>query len=523
MGAKGKMLALEISPKVIRAMEYVPGTSPLEVTLAAATDWPGGEPVRVGRFLRDFLSSRGFTAKRAVVSYFGPLIEHRIYVLPPTTGETREALLRGKVAEEISTPVSELRVTGEIIGKQVERGVDRDEVLAVYIPEFEIRRLVFLLIEAGITPVRVTSVPLALSVLHPGDQADSVVGFLHADPSRAVIGVSGGGKLRFAREFPADFPQTGSPAPAVPEYRLMDLSAAGAPEGAAELSEEEMAAERVMTELTRTVLYYRQLTRGESISQIYWSGMTPSGAMKRLVAERLRLEIAPHPAVAAVKDPGAFGADPAGFSVPIGLALLGEETDRVNLLPAEYLGRRERWKNLVAMAAVAAVFLAANAFLYLGLQNAETRYRQVLASLSAGTNLNLSSQEEFLRWRDLRRVAREASAGEQALRTPFTRWKGFFARIGAPVPETMTFSSLGVTRDGDGFAAELKGKVHGETLTGVQDKLNGFLASVRKGGILSDVEYVPVDIRPRKEADRQLGYEQEFRVSFRLSEGEERR
>ena len=89
MGAKGKMLALEISPKVIRAIEYVPETSPLEVTLAAATDWPGGEPVRVGRFLREFLSSRGFTARRAVVSYFGPLIEHRIYVLPPTTGETR--------------------------------------------------------------------------------------------------------------------------------------------------------------------------------------------------------------------------------------------------------------------------------------------------------------------------------------------------------------------------------------------------------------------------------------------------
>jgi len=140
MSAKGKMLALEISPKVVRAMEYVPGTSPLEVTLSAATDWPGGEPVRVGRFLREFLSSRGFTARRAVVSYFGPLIEHRIYVLPPTTGETRDALLRGKVAEEISTPVSELKVTGEIIGKQVERGVDRHEVLAVYIPEFEIRQ-----------------------------------------------------------------------------------------------------------------------------------------------------------------------------------------------------------------------------------------------------------------------------------------------------------------------------------------------------------------------------------------------
>jgi hypothetical protein len=521
MGAKGKMLALEISPKVIRAMEYVPGTSPLEVTLAAATDWPGGEPVRVGRFLREFLSSHGFTAKRAVVSYFGPLIEHRIYVLPPATGETRDALLRGKVAEEISTQVSELRVTGEIIGKQVERGVERQEVLAVYIPEFEIRRLVFLLIEAGITPVRVTSVPLALSVMHPKDQADNAVGFLHVDPSRAIIGVSGGGKLRFARDFPADFPQNGSPAPAVPEYHLMDLPAADAPEGDAELSEEETAAERVMTELTRTFLYYRQLTRGGSISQIYWSGTTPSEAMKRLVAERLRLEIAPHPAVAAVvwlRD--GLSADPAGFAVPIGLALLGEEPDRVNLLPTEYLGRKERWKNLVAVAVIAFLFLAANAGLYLGLHNAEARYREVLASVTAGTNLNQSTQEEFLRWRNLRQVAREASAGEQALRTPFTRWKPFFARLGMPVPRRMAFTSLGLERDSGGFRAQIKGKIRGETLSEVQDGLNGFLTEVRKGGILSDVEYLPVDIRPIQETKAEKGYEQEFLVRFRLQEEE---
>ena len=520
MGAKGKMLALEISPKVIRAIEYVPGTRPLEVTLAAATDWPGGEPVRVGRFLREFLSSRGFTAKRAVISYFGPLIEPRIYVLPPATGEDRDALLRGKVAGEISTPISELRVTGEVIGKQVERGVERREVLAVFIPEFEIRRLVFLLIEAGITPVRVTSVPLALSVMHSKDQADKVVGFVHADPSRAVIGVSSGGKLRFAREFPADFQPAASPAPAVPEYRLMDLSGAGAPEAAAGQSEEEIAAERVMTELTRTFLYYRQLTRGGSISSIHWSGMPPSETMKKLVAERLRVEIAPHPAAAAVRLQDGVSADPDGFAVPIGLALLGEEPDRVNLLPTEYLGRRERWKTLVAVAVIAFLFLAANAGLYLGLHNAEARYREVLASVAAGTNLNQSTQEEFLRWRNLRQVAREASAGEQALRTPFTRWKPFFARLGVSVPGTMTFSNLGLDRDSKGFRVQIKGKIRGATLSEVQDGLNGFLMTVRKGGILSDVEYLPVDIRPIRETEAEKGYEQEFLVRFRLQERE---
>ena len=38
-----------------------------------------------------------------------------------------------------------------------------------FTPEFEIRRLTFLLIEAGISPARVASVPLALTALHPKD------------------------------------------------------------------------------------------------------------------------------------------------------------------------------------------------------------------------------------------------------------------------------------------------------------------------------------------------------------------
>src|SRR4030042_494901 len=132
----GRMLAMEISPRVIRVVEYTPGE-------------------RAGGI-------------------------HR------AAGQGRRA--RG------------------VVGKVVEQGYERDEVMTLYIPEFEIRRLVFLLVEAGLTPVRVVSVPLALAGLHPANAVDALCGFLHVEPARCVLSVSGAGKLRFSREFVLELP-----------------------------------------------------------------------------------------------------------------------------------------------------------------------------------------------------------------------------------------------------------------------------------------------------------------------------
>jgi hypothetical protein len=79
------MLAIEISPRVIRAVEYTPGERPVRIHRAAVTERPGGEPAIVGKFLRGFLERNGFSAKSAVVGYLGPVIEHRIFAIPPVT------------------------------------------------------------------------------------------------------------------------------------------------------------------------------------------------------------------------------------------------------------------------------------------------------------------------------------------------------------------------------------------------------------------------------------------------------
>ncbi|OGP26168.1 MAG: hypothetical protein A2X91_04545 [Deltaproteobacteria bacterium GWB2_65_81] len=518
----GRMLAIEISPRVIRVVEYTPGDLPVRIHRAAVTERPGGEPAAVGQFLRGFLDREGFTAKDALVSYLGPVIDHRIFAIPPVTGKTREELLRGKIAQETATSVAELRVTGEVIGKVVEQGYERDEVMTLYVPEFEIRRLVFLLVEAGLTPVRVVSVPLALAGLHPPEAVDELCGFLHVEPSRCVISVSGAGKLRFSREFTLELPGQPPSTHEVPDYKNIDLGGGG-DDPSPEPSGEEIYAERMVTELTRSLLYFRQISRGGSISRLYWSGDPPGETSKRLISERLKFELGAHPAAgaAAVEQGASF--DAATFGVPVGMAAAAWGPERVNLLPSEYLQRKERRGSYIAVAVILAAFLLANAGLYLGLRNASMRYRDVLGGAAAVTRNAAGSQEEISRWMATRSALEEMKRGEKTLENRFTRWKALFATLGAPVPPEMRFLSATFTpslpseagpREGRG---EVRGIVSGGTPAEAQHRVNAFLAAVRAQPVVGEQGYTVLEVRPRGE-DGGGGYEQEFLLSFALRE-----
>ncbi|MHB1011348.1 MAG: hypothetical protein ACYC37_00355 [Desulfobacteria bacterium] len=520
----GNMLAIEISPRVIRAVEYTPGGRPVRIHRAAVTERPGGEPAAVGQFLLGFLEQNGFTAKNAVVGYLGPVIEHRIFAIPPVTGKTREELLRGKIAQETATSVAELRVTGEVVGKVVEQGYERDEVMTLYIPEFEIRRLVFLLVEAGLTPVRVVSVPLALAGLHPADAADELCGFLHVEPSRCVISVSSGGKLRFSREFGLELPGPAAEVAAAElDYKNIDLGEGTDAAQPAPLSGEEVYAERLVTELTRSLLYFRQISRGGSITRFYWSGDPPGEASRRLISERLKFEIAPHPAAGASVFDGEGAFDAAMFGVPVGMAAEEWGAERVNLLPAEYLQRKERRGSYIAVAVILAVFLLANAGLYLGLRNAEKRYRDVLGGAAEVTRSVAASPEEVSRWMATRSALAEMRRGEVSLENAFTRWKPLLATLGAPVPSEMRFLSATFTPASPSEAGpyagrgEVRGIVHGKTPAEAQNRVNAFLAAVGAQPGIGEPVYTVLEVRPRGE-DGGGGYEQDFLLVFRLRE-----
>lgn len=497
----GRMLAVEFSPKVIRVAEFQPGDRPVRIFRAASAERPGGEPAAVGQFLREFLDRNGITAKEALVSYLGPAIEHRIYTIPPVTGVTREELLRGRIAQDSSIAVAELRVTGEVIGKVSEKGMERHEVMTLYTPEFEIRRLVYILVEAGLTPERVVSVPVALAGLHPADAADELCGFLHLEPSRCVICVSGSGGLRFAREF----------------------ALKGRDGLHRELSDGPDLAERLVMELTRSLLYFRQISQGGAITRLYWSGDPPTDEAKELISARLKLDIGQHPAERGSIFGAGVQADPSAFAVPIGMAADEWGVDRVNLLPVKFLQRKARRGSYIALAVILLAFLAANAGLFLGLRSAEDRYRNVLANYDTVTRSVALPEEEAFRWMEMRAALGHAATWEKAYAHSFTRWKGLLAALGAPVPPGMRLLAASFTPSEPGAAgsaggrAEVRAIAHSGTPAEVQRKVNAFLAALRAQPVVADAEYSVLELRPAgKESSG--GYDQEFLVRFTMRE-----
>ena len=80
----------------------------------------------------------------------------------------------------------------------------------------------------------------------PADAADELCGFLHLEPTRCVICVSGAGGLRFAREF------------ALKGQDGLHHALSDGPD----------LAERLVMELTRSLLYFRQISQGGAITRL---------------------------------------------------------------------------------------------------------------------------------------------------------------------------------------------------------------------------------------------------------------
>ena len=222
----------------------------------------------------------------------------------------------------------------------------------------------------------------------------------------------------------------------------------------------------------------------------------------------------------AFDDEGAF--DAAMFGVPVGMAAEEWGADRVNLLPAEYLQRKERRGSYIAVAVILAVFLLANAGLYMGLRNASMRYRDVLGGTASITRSVAASPEEISRWMATRSALEEMKRGEKTLENRFTRWKALFATLGAPVPPEMRFLSATFTPAPPAVAGpyagrgEVRGIVSGKTPAEAQSRVNAFLAAVRAQPGIGEPGYTVFEVRPR--GGDGGGYEQEFLLGFALRE-----
>jgi Tfp pilus assembly PilM family ATPase len=403
-----KYLAVEIARKTVSIMEFIPGTSPLKITNFARAKKPGGEPSDVARFLREMARDAGITGEKALVVIKEPVIEHRTYVIPKVPKQERDVLVMRKLEEDVSTPLSELSVANTVIGDTVDKGVEKDEVLVVSTPSFEVKRALYIVIEAGWEPVLMTTFPVACANLHPSTESDNFVSFVSLSEGKSFVTVSRNGKPKFSREFFLEFGHSAAP------EQSMDYQNIG------EVEEEQLQNvidERIVTELSRSFLYFKQFSRGETIRKAYLMGEHCGEALAKTVEDRFVIDVEPPEKLLAGQFdlqgdalPKAGEFDISLFTHLIGMAMKTSRKEEINLLPQEYVERKKRFLKRSFFYGAAAMYVLANLVLILGIMSAKNHYKDVAKDIEQLAPVIYKNRDYANRVYDLKRRAEESEA-----------------------------------------------------------------------------------------------------------------
>lgn len=511
---KKRLLAIEVSNREFVILEYVRGSSPLKITNITRKRRPQGEPAEVASFLKNLLEEEGFVARKAKVVISGPSIEHRTLTLPPVSEEERELLVKRKLEEEVNLPVSELAISSRVVGSAPSRGVEKDEVLVVSTPAFEIKRVMFTLIEAGVEPLGITSLPVACASLQPPKEKDDYLAFVFVTKDKSFITVSDNLFPRFSREM--RIPHQGDE---IPE-EFENFQSVG------EVPSDTMKAvdERVVTELTRSFLYFKQLSRGGSVKKVFLLGDYTSTSMIQLISERLALET---DTMSSLLDdrfdlswvPGdkSEDFDKNRFSYLISLAFETDE-DAINLLPPEYRGRRRKFIDRAIIMASSVAFLLVNAFLIIGIISAKNHYRSLLTEMEVQLPALRQNSEFATKIFDLKEQAHLSEMILRELENPFSRWVEYFGSLSQVTPSTLEYDVMNISRDSRGYRVRLEGSVAGMNPQAVQDRFNGFYRALKKNPLLEESRYTPLEILPLE--NYRLPYEEKFILNFILQKEE---
>lgn len=413
----------------------------------------------------------------------GPGHLHRIQMLPPMSADDRQAYLTRELRREHEG--SEWAFAHAVVGRLQEADGPRDEVLVVAIPRREVDRV---MAAAEVTRARIaliTTTPLALlraalALVPP--EADEAVAVALWSAAGLTIAVGAGQTLALARELPH--------------------SAGVDP------------LERCATEIQRSLLAFRQQSRGRSVARVLVASALPElTAALPALSERLGVPVEDlNAAFAALLPPEASVGEAAEFLLAYGAALT-PPGHGLNLVPESIVLRRR-----AGALAVAAVILAV---LVAGMIGATYRSRVRQAHALERALVELGSERQRLLAQ--RAAGEEASRERQLYRQRLRALKGLAPGLPA-LPAALTeLARLApgnlrlqrVTLVGEGGLARLglAGVAEAPDLADAQAAVSAFYSALRASPLFDGVTLVPA----KGERERPAGPSASKRLPFELA------
>ncbi|HLG29594.1 MAG TPA: PilN domain-containing protein, partial [Candidatus Brocadiales bacterium] len=272
----------------------------------------------------------------------------------------------------------------------------------------------------------------------------------------------------------------------------------------AELTEANYA-ERLLAEVKRSFLYFKQRYRGKEVGKGFLSGdIQDLRNPATLLAKELDIEVDVFglPNGLEISLPGEkmseFQSLLPSLTIPMGLAIAGLRQSRVNLLSWEGISRKGVWRTAIPLlspfgkggvrgiASVILLLMLFGSYLWLSITNFCTQ-RTKLTTLKALESLrpeleNINKLQEGRHEHDARLLLIER------LNAPRTHWSELFREISWLVPEDIVFDKLEARQETCSERGESKGQRQRMIIEGKadsKDKFNKFLSHLQNSSSMA--------------------------------------
>ncbi len=464
-GAK-TAIGLEVACSKVKLVEIVSSASGMKITNFAVFDYPSNlkNSTKTAEQIKDAIGRTALDTKEIYGVVSGPLVEHRIVLLPPMTEQEMNAVTRREASKGDETALQNVSSGFDVVGRIDTGGIKKTAVLIATAPHELITEQMRVMAELGIRLRGLTIIPLALfHALGQGKEyysEEDSIAFIHAGIKSACIIMVSNNSLLFSREFSL---------------------ASGA-----EVTEANYA-ERLIAEVKRSFLYFKQRYRGKEVGKGFLSGdIQDLRNPATLLAKELDIEVDVFslPNGLEISLPGEkmseFQSLLPSLTIPMGLAIAGLRQSRVNLL--SHKGIRENSLRLtdtvLRIASSLILLILLGSYIWVSMTNFCTQ-RKKLITLKALESL----RPELENINKLQGERQEHAARLlliERLNASGTHWSELFREISWVVPEDIVFDKLEARQEkGQRQRMIIEGKAD------AKDKFNKFLSHLQNSSSMS--------------------------------------
>ena len=467
-------LGLEITSSQIRLVEADTSRWPIKVLNFAFLDLLSSHEDNIAQQIRGTLDRGWFKTNKINLALFHSSVIHRLLTLPPMPAGEIRAVLKREV-EEIKLYPNEVVFDWRVISEVEEEGTKKNEILVVIAPLSEVDRQRSLVESSGLKCSVLTTVPLTLlsSLRFVDDGEKEAIALLYLNMKVGCLLFVREGKWCFSRQFPIE------------------------------------GKESILSEVKRSVHYFKQRFRGEDIDRVIISrdrGEDLDRVMENL-REALGVEVSIFDPVLGL-DLNLLGGrhkewEQASPGLAVILGLLGESLKEplINLVPARFKKGKRRLHEVLLALAVVFVLVTGYAGLSWHTESIKATLRQKEAILEEAR-----SKE---RQKDL--YNKYFSFLQEAEHSRY-KWVEAFRFLSLTVTDGMVFHSLKAERMRGGLYLSINGEVMAADAFTAQEIFNRFYSRFKSSPLFSNIELMPIDIirteKQRSKAD--------FKIRFQL-------